>query len=94
MSLKFNPTTGTLDLVEPPVAGGITYNTDQILVDQNFLDTPTKALGGVVVADSEFIFLNGLFIDNSNYSIVGNILSWLVSADLRIGDTLDIKFNS
>lgn len=91
MTLKFNPLSGVLDFAASPQR---VFKKDQILVDSAFLTTPEKVLDAVAVEDSEFIFLNGLYTCDTEYTIVGNVFSWLDSAELRVGDVLDIRYNS
>ena len=95
MSLKFNPLTGQLDFAAAQGVGpASTSKTDQIIVDANFLTTPEKTLELAPILDSEYIFLNGLFTCNTEYTITGNTFSWTDSSDLRVGDIIDIKYQS
>ena len=92
MSLKFNPVTGQLDLIN--TAAGSTPGKDRIVVDAAFLITPVKTLPATAITDSEFIFLNGLYTCDTEYTIIGDEFTWIDSSDLRVGDTIDIKFDS
>jgi hypothetical protein len=91
MTLKFNPLSGVLDFAASPQRK---FRKDQIIVDSTFLSSPSKALEAIVVEDSEIILLNGLYTCDTEYTVVGNVFTWIDSSDLRVGDTIDIRYNS
>lgn len=94
MAWKLNPETGRLDYYETGGGGAsIFFYKDIKIVDAPFLITPNITLSGTPLINSETVLLNGLAIDNSNYSIVGNTLTMVVD-QLKIGDILYINFAS
>jgi len=92
MSYKFNPFTGSLDYFEAAgVGSSITFNKTKTVVDSSFLTTPDIALGAMPLSDSELVTLNGLEIDDTNYSIAGSTLT-MVTTQLEVGDNIYIIF--
>lgn len=85
-SFEFNPMTGAFDLVGKSKKYKLIQN-----VNSSFLNSPDIALQKEPKVDSETVSLNGLEIDNTNYSIAGNILT-MVTTQLRVGDILYINF--
>lgn len=85
-SFEFNPMTGAFDLVGKSKKYKLIQNVDSV-----FLSTPEITLPKTPGVDTEIVSLNGLEIDNTNYSIVGNILT-MITTQLRVGDILYINF--
>ena len=75
------------DIDLPPVRAG----RNEVVVDATFLSTPEVNLDFTPVADSDVVTLNGLEINNTNYSIAGNVLT-MSTVDLKIGDDLYIRY--
>lgn len=65
-----------------------TYKT----VDNAFLTPRTVALSGTPKTDSEFVFLNGLLISDSCYTIVGDDVIFDAGLPFVVGDFLDIRY--
>lgn len=84
-SFEFNPMTGAFDLVGKSKKYKITQ-----VVDGAFLSTPEITLPVPPIENSEVVSLNGLEIDDTNYSISGNILT-MVTTQLLTGDILYIN---
>lgn len=89
MSLKFNPLSGQLDFAKATI-----YEKEQIIVDAAFLASPVKTLSAIPDLNSEMVFLNGLHTCDTEYVIVNDEFTWLESSDLRVGDIIDIRFNT
>jgi hypothetical protein len=85
-SFEFNPMTGQFDLV----GKSSRYKVTQV-VDASFLLTPEITLQKEPKPDSEVVSLNGLEIDDSNYSISGNVLT-MVTTELLETDILYVNF--
>lgn len=51
-------------------------------------------LQGTPIANSERVYLNGLLIDDANYTISGNTLSIIPGAFLKAGDKIYTRFSS
>ena len=51
-------------------------------------------LQGVPIANSERVYLNGLLIDDTNYTISGSTLSIIPGAFLKAGDKIYTRFSS
>jgi len=85
-SFEFNPITGAFDLV----GKSDRYKKTQA-VDASFLSTPDIVLQKEPKLDSEVVSLNGLEIDDSNYSISGDTLT-MVTTQLLAGDVIYINF--
>lgn len=60
-------------------------------VDATFLSTPEITLQKSPITDAEVVSLNGLEIDNTNYIIVGDVLT-MVTTQLEDGDIIYINF--
>lgn len=94
MSWTFNPFTGELDKVGVSTAGSsATPHKVTKVVDSAFLTTPDIALPAAPLTDGETVKLNGLDIDQTNYSITGTTLT-MITTQLRVGDKLYIDFIS
>lgn len=75
------------DIDLPPVRAGHT----EVVVDASFLSTPEINLDFSPVPDSDFVSLNGLHINDTNYSIAGNVLT-MSTAQLEVGDNIYVKY--
>lgn len=62
-------------------------------VDASFLSTPEINLPKAPRTDAEVVSLNGLEIDNTNYSISGTVLT-MVTTQLLAGDKIYINFTN
>lgn len=90
MRYVFNPLTGQLEFVGDNVqaVSGKTYTT----VDTDFLTPRTITLDGPPLMNSEFVFFNGLLIDDTCYTINTNELVFDSGIPLKIGDFIDIRY--
>ena len=86
MDLILNPLTGQF----VPVNICKRLKATQV-VDAAFLATPEITLPRAPCENSEVVSLNGLEIDNTNYTIVNEVLT-MVTAQLKIGDIIYINF--
>lgn len=82
----------TDDVGGTPGGGGGATEKDYFTVSSGFLSTPERTLPSVAITDSEIVFLNGLEIDDTNYSITGDLFTWNDSNDLRVGDKIHIRY--
>ena len=91
MSLKFNPTTGQLDLVD---SGDMlfTFFKNYLTVDLAFLGPRKVTLVAVPLTDSEIVFYNGLSIKEDCYTLLNNELTFDSLLDIRVGDEIDIRY--
>ncbi len=83
-SYEFNPFTGSFDKV-----GNLKGYKAKALVDASFLITPEIPLEKQPITNTEVVTLNGLEIDDTNYSISGTTLTMIVT-QLEIGDNVYI----
>jgi hypothetical protein len=86
VSFEFNPFTGNFDITGTSKR----YKVTQV-VDPAFLLDPIIVLPKAPKEDSEVISLNGLEIDDTNYSISNNVIT-MVTTQLRATDILYINF--
>ena len=86
MLFEFNPFTGNFDIVDRPT----NHKTDKV-VDAGFLTTPEITLDLVPDTNSEKVSLNGLEIDDSNYTIVANVLI-MNTSQLLAGDIIYVSY--
>ena len=86
MSFDFNPFTGNFDITGTSKRFKLTQ-----VVDAGFLLDPVIILPKEPKTDSEVVSLNGLEIDDTNYSISGTSLT-MVTAQLRVTDILYVNF--
>lgn len=75
--------------------GGLSdfFKKEQV-VTGGFLSAPTIELQGVPITDSEKVFVNGLYVNDTNYTIDGTDFTWNTPGDLRAGDIINIHFAS
>ena len=90
MSFKFNPLTGQLDLVGSG-ASSIYYKT-YIEVDAGFLTPRLVTLDTFPLLNSEMVFFNGLIMEDTCYTILGDELTFDPLLDIRVGDKIDIRY--
>ena len=71
-------------------SGGYTFYKKDVIYtgDRNI------ALQGAPINDSERVYLNGLLVDDSNYTISGSTLSIIPGAFLKTGDKIYVRFSS
>lgn len=82
---------GSGDNITNIINGLVQAGKDQVLVDSAFLATPVVNLSLNPILNSDSVTLNGLEIDNTNYSIVGNVLTMNVT-QIEIGDNIYINY--
>jgi hypothetical protein len=90
MPYKFNPLTSNLELVTSPIS--VSFKKNYTLVDNAFLLPRTVTLDSEPLLDSELVFFNGLIIDDSCYTILINELTFNGLLNIKIGDTIDIRY--
>jgi hypothetical protein len=77
-------------------AGGGTgdFYKKNIVVGSAFLSNRDIVLQGAPITDSEKVYVNGLLIDDSNYTINSNILTINSGLNIKLGYKIDVRFAS
>jgi hypothetical protein len=86
----------TDDLGDTGGSGGGTgtfYKKD-IIVGSTFLSDRDIILQGAPITNSERVYINGLIIDDSNYTISGGTLTMDAGLNLALGDKIYVRFAS
>lgn len=74
--------------------GGITFYKKDVIVGTPFLSARDITLQGAPVTDSERVYVNGLIIDDTNYTIASNILTINGGLNIELGDDIYVRFAS
>lgn len=74
--------------------GGIDFYKERFVVGAAFLSNRDVNLAGAPVDDSESVFVNGLLIDDTNYTIASNVLTINAGLNIEVGDDIEIRFAS
>lgn len=74
--------------------GSLTFYKKDIIVGSAFLLNRNVALQGAPITNSERVYINGLIIDDSNYTIASNILTINAGLNIEVGDDIYIRFAS
>jgi len=70
------------------------FHKDDFEVDAPFIISRTKTLSENPTTDSEGIYLNGLLLPDSCYTIVGDLLTIDGALDLEVGDDIFVRYAS
>lgn len=79
------------------VVGGGTetaFHKNDFVVDAPFILSKVVTLGFTPVEDSEGVYLNGLLLSDSCYTLAGVTLTLDSGMDLRVGDEIFIRYAS
>ena len=90
MPFKYNPFSGLLEHSE--IASGSSFYKVYKTVDATLINNREIELGLTPLNNSELFFINGLILKDDNYTISSTKLIINSSLDIRIGDTIDIRF--
>jgi hypothetical protein len=74
--------------------GGIAFFKKDIVVGTPFLSARDITLQGAPVTNSERVYVNGLIIDDTNYTLASNILTVDNALDIEVGDDIYVRFAS
>jgi hypothetical protein len=73
-------------------SGGFSFYKDRTILGAGFFTTRDITLPQAPVTDSERVYVNGLLLDDSNYTIAGSVISFDNGLNLEVGDEIDIRF--
>lgn len=74
--------------------GGITFYKKDIIVSTPFMSARDITLQGAPVTNSERVYVNGMIIDDTNYTIATNILTINGGLNIEVGDDIYVRFAS
>lgn len=74
--------------------GGYTFYKNETVVGSAFLSARDITLQGAPVDDSERVYVNGLIINDSNYTIASDVITFNSGLNIELGDKIDIRFAS
>lgn len=83
-------------LVDPLTipSSGISFNKNQVDVDSSFLLSRVISLAESPIDHSDLVFVNGIFLDPSCYTIIGTTLTLDGSLNIGVGDVIDVSYAS